>query len=85
MRTDLKVTKESPPTFFVHAFDDPITVQSSLLLASALKKAGVSAELQVFATGGHGYGLRPTDKAVTHWPKRAGEWMREQGWLQRKP
>lgn len=85
LRSDLRVTKEAPPTFFVHAFDDGISVQNSLLLASALKKAGVSAELHVFATGGHGYGLRPTEQAVTRWPDRAGQWLREQGWLKKTP
>lgn len=85
LRGDLKLTKDSPPAFFVHAFNDPITVQSSLLLASALKKAGVSAELHAYATGGHGYGLRTTEEAVTRWPERTGQWLREQGWLKAKP
>ena len=67
--------------FFVHAFDDRVTVQHSLLLASAVKGAGGSAELHIFATGGHGYGLRPTSEAVTRWPVRAGAWMRERGFL----
>jgi len=30
----------------------------------------------VFANGGHGYGLRPTDLPVTHWPKLVEAWMR---------
>jgi acetyl esterase/lipase len=75
------VTKDAPPMFFVHAFDDRVSVDNSLLLASQLKQAGGSAELHVYATGGHGYGLRPTKEAVTHWPQRAGQWMREQGYL----
>jgi acetyl esterase/lipase len=51
------------------------------LLAAALKKVGVSAEVHVYARGGHGYGLRPTTDAVTQWPKRAGAWLQEQGYL----
>ncbi|MCA9215833.1 MAG: alpha/beta hydrolase [Planctomycetales bacterium] len=81
LRDHVRVPKDSPPMFFVHAFDDPVTVQSSLLLASEIKAAGGSAELHLYATGGHGYGLRPTSEAVTHWPKRAGDWMKEQGFL----
>lgn len=81
----VQVTKDTPPMFFVHAFDDPVSVQNSLLLASALKKSAVSAEVHLYATGGHGYGLRPTHEAVTHWPERAGEWLRERGWLTRSP
>ncbi len=81
LRDYIKVPKESPPMFFVHAFDDRVTVQNSLLLGSAIKAAGGSAELHLFATGGHGYGLRPTTEAVTRWPVRAAEWMRERGFL----
>lgn len=78
---DLKVTKDSPRMFMVHAFDDPVTVQSSLLLASALKKFGVPSELHVYDTGGHGYGLRPVDdKPVTTWPERCEDWLRRNGW-----
>jgi acetyl esterase/lipase len=81
LRDDIKVPAGAPPMFFVHAFNDRVTVQSSLLLASAVKAANGSAELHLFATGGHGYGLRPTQEAVTHWPARAGAWMKEQGFL----
>jgi dipeptidyl aminopeptidase/acylaminoacyl peptidase len=42
----------------------------------ALKKAGVPAELHVYADGGHGFGLRPSDKACSTWPKRCEEWLR---------
>tara|TARA_R110002072_G_scaffold13481_2_gene56926 strand:- start:154219 stop:155136 length:918 start_codon:yes stop_codon:yes gene_type:complete len=83
LRDDITVPQDAPPMFFVHAFDDRVTVQHSLLLASAVKAAGGSAELHVFATGGHGYGLRPTPEAVTRWPVRAGEWMYECGFLTR--
>lgn len=81
LRDHISVPQNAPPMFFVHAFDDRVTVQHSLLLASAVKGAGGSAELHIFATGGHGYGLRPTSEAVTRWPVRAGEWMRESGFL----
>ena len=78
---DLAVTKDSPPTFIVHAFDDPITVQGSLLLTIAMKNANVPSELHVYDTGGHGYGLRPVDgQPVTMWPKRCEDWLRRNGW-----
>lgn len=75
------VGPDVPPMFFVHAFDDNVSVQNSLLLASALRGVGGSAELHVFASGGHGYGLRPTEEPVTHWPEQAGVWLRRQGFL----
>jgi acetyl esterase/lipase len=85
LRDYIPVNAEAPPMFFVHAFDDPVSVQHSLLLAGKLSQVGGSAELHVFATGGHGYGLRPTDDAVTQWPIRAAQWLREQGTLAPRP
>ncbi|MGB0578829.1 MAG: alpha/beta hydrolase, partial [Limisphaerales bacterium] len=76
LREEVSVPENVPPFFFAHAFDDRVTVQSSLLLASALKKAGVSASLHIYPSGGHGYGLRQTHEAVTTWPDRCEEWMR---------
>jgi acetyl esterase/lipase len=77
------VTKNAPPTYFVHAFNDSSSVQNSLLLASEMKKVGVPAELHIFTTGGHGYGLRSTEEPVTRWPTRAGEWLQERGLLKK--
>lgn len=85
LRDYIPVTPAAPPMFFVHAFDDPVSVQHSLLLAGRLSQVGGSAELHVFATGGHGYGLRPTDDAVTGWPIRAADWLRERGLLAPRP
>jgi acetyl esterase/lipase len=80
---ELPVSKETPPTFLVQTQDDSVPVESSLYYYLALRQAGVRAELHVYPTGGHGYGLRPTEKAVTHWPKRAEEWLRAEGLLKR--
>lgn len=40
-----------------------------------LKKAGFPAALHVYTKGGDGYGLRPTDLPVTHWPDLATTWL----------
>ena len=77
----VKVTKDAPPMFFVHAFDDRVTALSSLLLAAEVKKAGGTAELHVYAKGGHGYGLRETEEPVTQWPQPAERWLRRLGFL----
>lgn len=81
LKNYIKVSKQTPPMFFVHAFNDRVTVHSSLALASALKRVGVPAELHIYATGGHGYGLRPTDEPITHWPKSAEVWMKNSGFF----
>lgn len=85
LRDDVVVPKDTPPLFFVHAWDDKIDPRNSLLLAAAAKAAGISCEVHVYDTGGHGYGLRPVaDKPVTTWPARCAEWMGRNGWLTKK-
>ena len=83
LKPEYKVSKDSPPMFFVHANDDPVTPLSSAMLYSALKKNGVPAELHIFATGGHGYGMRKSDKPVSAWPDRCGDWLKHRGYLER--
>jgi acetyl esterase/lipase len=79
--SELKITAQTPPTFLVQTEDDGVRVENSLYYYLALKKAKVAAELHAYPTGGHGYGLRPTEKAVTQWPLPAQEWMRSLGLL----
>lgn len=79
---ELKVTKQTPPMFFAHAFDDGIRPENSVQLFLALKQAGVPSELHVYDAGGHGFGMRPVENAPnTHWAKRCKEWMSRNGWL----
>ena len=78
---ELKIAKDTPPTFLVQAEDDGVRVETSIFYYAALRKAGVPAEMHLYPIGGHGYGLRPSGKLVTTWPARAEEWMRSQGIL----
>jgi acetyl esterase/lipase len=64
-----------PPTFLVHAQDDPVTPLSSLTFATHLQKLGVSAELHLYREGGHGYGLRRTEFPVSRWTEPAEQWL----------
>jgi 2-keto-4-pentenoate hydratase/dienelactone hydrolase len=77
----LHVTPKTPPMFFTHAADDRVTPLASSTLFGALEKAGIPAELHIFAKGGHGYGLRPTFDPITQWPAHATEWMQTRGIL----
>ena len=82
LREYVSASKETPPMFFAHAFDDKVPVENSLLLAAELKKVGVPAELHIYATGGHGFGMRDTGEPCNTWPARCEEWMRRMGWLE---
>jgi acetyl esterase/lipase len=74
------VTKETPPMFVLQAEDDPIdTVKNSLVYYYALKKAGVPAEMHLYARGGHGFGIRRTKMPITAWPPLVEKWLENIG------
>lgn len=55
---ETRVTAETPPAFIWHTFTDgSVPVENSLLLAGALRRAGVSTEFHMYPVGGHGLGL----------------------------
>ena len=66
----------TPPLFIVQAEDDKSFIQGTLLYYRALVSAKIPAELHVYETGGHGYGLRPTSHPVTGWPHLVEAWLR---------
>src|SRR6202011_315563 len=72
---EIKVTEKTPPSFIVQAEDDPVHVENSAVYFLALKNANVSAEMHLYAKGGHGYGLRRTALPVTAWPQLVETWL----------
>jgi acetyl esterase/lipase len=53
-----KVTKDTPPTFLWHTFEDAtVPMENSLLFVSAMKKAEVPCEFHLFPQGEHGLSL----------------------------
>lgn len=76
-----KVTKETPPTFIAMAEDDGVGVEGPLFYYLALKQNKVPAEMHLYPTGGHGYGLRPSQHLVSTWPARVADWMKSRGLL----
>lgn len=72
----LPVGPHVPPTFLLQAWDDPVDdICNSTLYARALDAAGVSAEVHLFASGGHAFGLRPTGQPISDWPKLVERWL----------
>jgi acetyl esterase/lipase len=79
---DLFVTKDTPPTFWYHTFNDQtVPVEQGLRFYEALVKAGVPAEAHIFANGPHGTGLGKGDAALDQWPNLLETWLRAQGLL----
>jgi acetyl esterase/lipase len=81
LNADITVTEKTPPAFLAHAYDDGVAPENSIRYFQALKKAKVNAELHIYSTGGHGFGLRQDNKPVSNWPVRCQEWMKAQGLL----
>lgn len=73
---EIHATEKTPPTFIVQAEDDPVHVENSTVYFLALKNAKVPVEMHLYASGGHGYGLRRTELPVTEWPKLVESWLR---------
>jgi acetyl esterase/lipase len=74
------VTSKTPPTFLLHAENDPVDdVENSLVYFAALKKAGVPTEMHIYAEGNHAFGLRPTKLPITGWPHLVETWLRTIG------
>jgi acetyl esterase/lipase len=82
---DIRIRKECPPMFFVHASDDGVPPENSVVTWLALKAAGVPAELHVYSSGGHGFGLRPSKQPCSTWPRRCANWLRSQKFLKPAP
>jgi acetyl esterase/lipase len=82
LEPSIRVTTETPPTFLLQAWDDPVDpVCNSTLYARALNQAGVPAEVHLFAKGGHAFGLREKDHPIAAWPSLVENWLKETGVL----
>lgn len=81
---DLFVTRDTPPTFWYHTFNDKtVPVEQGLRYYEALVKAGVPAEAHIFESGPHGTGLGSGDAALDQWPGLLETWLRANGLLTR--
>jgi acetyl esterase/lipase len=83
LKPEIHIGPKTPPTFIAQANDDPGSLaEGSTLAFLALRKAKVSAELHIYSTGGHGFGLRPNQtQAPGDWPGRAELWLQARGLL----
>jgi acetyl esterase/lipase len=70
------------PAFFAHSADDKYPAEGSMAFAKVLKSLGGSAEVHVWAKGGHGWGASERCLAARRWTDLLGEWMKDQGLLQ---
>jgi acetyl esterase/lipase len=77
MSNERQVTPQTPPTFIFQTDDDQtVPVENAVAFFTALKKAGVPAELHIYQHGKHGVGLAKDDPILWNWPDRVADWLR---------
>jgi len=73
---------QAPPAFIVAGTLDPCCAAPSVGLYEQLRKAGVSAELHMYADAGHAFNLDESNRiSILHWPDRLHDWLADGGWL----
>ena len=78
----LRIPAGTPPIFLAHGGDDVISgPEQSVLLYLALKRAGVPAELHVYAIAAHDFGVRPSDHPCSTWTDACAHWLKHQEFL----
>jgi acetyl esterase/lipase len=85
LSNELRVTKDTPPCFIWHTWEDGgVSVENSLQFAEALRRAGVRFDLHVYEKGPHGIGLGTAqwDPARRHpWTQDCLFWLKGKGFL----
>ncbi|WP_419715601.1 pectin acetylesterase PaeX [Dickeya chrysanthemi] len=73
-----QVSAQTPPTFLVHAIDDPsVSVDNSLVMLSALRENKIPTEIHLFEQGKHGFGIRGTvGLPAAAWPQLLNNWIK---------
>ena len=78
----LRIPAGTPPVFLAHGGDDIISPpEHSVLMYLALKRAGVPAELHIYAAAAHDFGVRPSEHPCSTWTQACANWLRQQGFL----
>lgn len=81
---ELNLPADAPPLFIAVSADDPLAAGPCLNLYQAWRAADQSAELHIYAQGGHGYGMAPQGLPSDSWIERLGDWMASLGLLSRQ-
>jgi acetyl esterase/lipase len=86
IRPDLRIPANTPPIFLAHASDDKESyggsnAEHSAIAYLALKRAGIPAELHIFVTGDHDFGVRQNEKLPSSWTQLCVNWLRSQSLL----
>ena len=79
IRADVDLDSGLPPVFLAQSLDDKASPpQGSAMLFAELVKRQIPAELHIYETGGHGFGMRhrTPPPGARDWSERAAVWLR---------
>ncbi len=83
LSSELQVTKDTPPCFVWHTWEDKgVPIENSLSFAEALQKNGVPFDLHIYERGPHGIGLgtRQYGRGERHpWTRDCEYWLKQRG------
>lgn len=78
----LHVPPGTPPIFLAHGGEDIVSSpEHSVLMYQALKRAGIPAELHIYAGAAHDFGVRKSKHPCSTWTQAAELWMKGIGML----
>lgn len=82
----LEPAKDSPPVFLVGGYKDRPDISEGIArIYLKYKAAGIPAELHIYASAGHGFGMRDANRSASAgWPERFVDWLADQGFLKIK-
>ncbi len=76
LSAEKRVTKNTPPILLFHAAPDRVVpVENSILFFEACHKLNIPAELHIFPTGGHGFGISAANPVLNTWPTTTLHWL----------
>jgi acetyl esterase/lipase len=85
MSLEFQISKQTPPAFIWHTFDDDLVpVENSLLFANEMRKKNIPFELHIYPHGPHGLSLATAETVETNigkdshiatWTKLCVEWL----------
>lgn len=77
LSNEKRVTPQTPPAFLFHTNEDTgVPPENSVYYYLALRRAKVPAEMHIYEKGPHGVGLGQMDVALSTWPARLADWLR---------
>lgn len=84
LRPEVHPDQAHIPTFIAQSSDDQASApEGSIQLYLELRKRGIPAELHLYESGGHGFGMRPRNagNGAHDWSGRAELWLRMHEWM----